>query len=164
MVRLVSGVGQVTMAASSLEWALTYLTGLIDLWGDEQHRNVLQSPGRPLSEFTKLTVRLEALCGHSPSFTLVADGARLLCDDAKRLLAERNRVVHSVWLAQAATDGQLFYEAWHARSDTTTPVVPDELDALAKALVNCVAEAHGFAGAWKERATRDGWPAIPAIR
>ena len=52
--QLVSGVGQVCVSASMLEWALTYLTGLIDNWDDEKHRKVLSRPGQPLKEYRHL--------------------------------------------------------------------------------------------------------------
>jgi hypothetical protein len=53
------------------------------------------------------------------------------------------------------------YEAWHARSDTTWPVVPDDLNALARELAECAMEATTFASVWQERAAHDGWPVLP---
>lgn len=60
MAQLVSGVGQVCICASMLEWALTYLTGLIENWDDPKHSEVFGSPGQPLREYRNLVPRLEA--------------------------------------------------------------------------------------------------------
>src|SRR5258708_38917725 len=83
--QLVSGVGQVCVSASMLDWALTYLTGLIDDWDDEKHRKVFSCPGQPLREYRDLVPRL---------FVPLREDAAKLADDAGRLLAERHRVVH----------------------------------------------------------------------
>jgi hypothetical protein len=58
MTQLVSGVGQVCISASMLEWALTYLTGLIENWDDAKHRDVFGRPRQPLKEYRKLVPRL----------------------------------------------------------------------------------------------------------
>src|SRR5258706_8796289 len=57
MAQLVSGVGQVCISASALEWALTYLTGVIAGWEDPEYARVLGRPGQPLREFQKLVPR-----------------------------------------------------------------------------------------------------------
>ncbi len=152
MAQLVTGVGQVCISASMLEWALTYLTGLIENWDDAKHREVFGCAGQPLKEYRNLVPRLEA-------FGLGRDVAQL-ADDAGRLLAERHRVVHSMMMAETKADNELLYEAWHARTDTTWPVVPEDLNALARDLALCAADANAFAGAWAERAERDGWPVL----
>ncbi len=152
MAQLVSGVGQVCISASMLEWALTYLTGLIENWDDAKHREIYGNPGRPLKEYRNLVPRLEA-------FGLGSDVAQL-ADDARRLLAERHRVVHSMMMAETKADNEPLYEAWHARTDTTWLVVPEDLNALARDLALCAAEATVFANAWQERAERDGWPVL----
>jgi len=152
MVELVCGIGQVCISASMLEWALTYLTGLIENWDDAKHREVFGKTGQPLKEYRHLVPRLEA-------FGLGSDVAQL-ADDAGRLLAERHRVVHSMMMAETKADNQPLYEAWHARTDTTWPVVPEDLNTLARDLSLCAAEATAFASAWQERAEHDGWPVL----
>ncbi len=152
MAQLISDVGQVCVSASMLEWALTYLTGLIDNWDDEKHRKVFSSPGKPLREYRNIVPRL---------FLDLREDAAQLADDAGRLLAERHRVVHSVMMIETkATNGQL-YEAWHARTDSTWQVVPEDLSTLAGDLGQCMMEATAFASVWQERAERDGWPVLP---
>jgi hypothetical protein len=96
MNQLVSGVGHVCILASALEFSLAYLTGMIDQWDDDKHRDVLATPGRPLREYRNLVPRL--------FLALRADAAQL-ADDAGRLLAERNRVVHSVMMIDTADEG-----------------------------------------------------------
>jgi hypothetical protein len=150
--QLISGVGQVCIVASMLEWALTYLTGLIDNWDDEKHRKVFSSPGQPLKEYRNLVPRL---------FLPLREDAAQLADDAGRLLAERHRVVHSVMMIETKAANEQLYEAWHARTDTTWQVVPEDLTTLAIDLGQCVMEATAFAHAWQERAERDGWPILP---
>jgi hypothetical protein len=148
--QLVNGVGHVCILASALEFSLAYLTGTIDHWDDDKHRKVLGTPGRPLQEYRNLVPRL--------FLALRADAAQL-ADDADRLLAERNRVVHSVMMLETADEPR--YKAWHAKTGTTWPVVPEVLSALAHDLASSAAEATGFALAWEERANRDGWPVLP---
>ncbi len=152
MAQLVSGVGQVCISAGMLEWALTYLTGLIENWDDAKHSEVFGSPGQPLKEYRNLVPRLEVL-GLDPDVAQLAN-------DAGRLLAERHRVVHSMMMAETKADNELLYEAWHARTDTTWPVVPEDLKTLARDLSLCAVEAVAFANAWEERAERDGWPVL----
>jgi hypothetical protein len=150
MNQLVSAVGHVCILASALEFSLAYLTGMIDQWDDDKHRDVLATPGRPLREYRNLVPRI---------FPALRADAAQLADDAEVLLTERNRVVHSVMMLETADEPR--YEAWHARTDTTWPVVPEDLNALAHDLASCAAEATGFAMAWQERAERDGWPVLP---
>lgn len=146
--QLVRGVGQVCISASMLEWALTYLTGLIENWDDAKHRDVLGHPGEPLRKYRTLVPRLEA-------FGLGPDVGQL-ADDAGRLLNERNRVVHSVMMIETKAANEPLYEAWHARSDTVWPVEPAALNALARDLAQCTVEVTAFTHAWEERAERDG--------
>jgi hypothetical protein len=152
MRQLVTGVGQVCIAASGLDWALTYLTGVIDLWADEKFTKVVSQHGQPLREYRKLVPRLATL-------GLVPDAAQL-ADDAGRLLEERNRVVHSVMMIETKAASEPLYEAWHARTDTMWQVAPEDLNRLAQDLSRCAAEAAAFADAWRERAERDGWPIL----
>lgn len=155
MARLVSGVGQVCVSASALEWALTYLTGVIAGWEDPEYARVLGRPGQPLREYQQLVPRLEA-------FGLGPDPGRLAAD-AERLLGQRHRVVHSVMLAEVRADNTGLYEAWHAKTDTTWPVVPEDLSVLASDLALRAAEAAALAEAWLARSERDGWPDLSAV-
>jgi hypothetical protein len=150
MKQLVAGVGQVCIAASGLDWALTYLTGVIEIWADEKFTTVVSHPGGPLKAYRTLVTRLEAV-------GLGLDAAQL-AEDAGRLLEKRNRVVHSVMMIGTRPASESLYEAWHARTDTMWPVVPEDLNRLAQDLSQCAAEATAFAKAWQERAERDGWP------
>ena len=135
--RLVSGVGQVCIAASSLEWSLTYLTGVIEGWDGPKFLNVFGSPGKPLEEFRNLVPRLGAF---GP------DVANLLAD-AERLLAACHQVVHSVMMLEAETVGGPIYKAWQEKSGTIWPVVPEDLNTLAQDLAHCTVEAIAFADA-----------------
>jgi hypothetical protein len=155
MVQLVTGVGQVCISASALEWGLTYLTGVLAGWEDPEFARVLGRPGQPLREYQNLVPRLEA-------FGLGRDASQLAAD-AERLLSQRHRVAHSVMLAGTRADNECLYEAWHARTDTTWPVMPGDLSTLATDLALCAAEATSFAQAWQERAERDGWPDLSAL-
>ena len=146
--QLVRGVGQVCISASMLEWALTCLTGMIENWDDDKHRELVGHPGRALNTYRALVPRLEAL-GLGPDVAHLAD-------DAQRLLAERHRVVHSVMM----TANESRYEAWHPRRDITWAADPAALHPLALDLTLCMAEVTAFAGAWKERSERDGWPIL----
>jgi hypothetical protein len=150
MKQLVAGVGQVCIAASGLDWALTYLAGVIEIWAYEKFTTVVSQPGGPLKEYRKLVPQLEAL-GLGPD-------AAQLAEDAGRLLGDRNRVVHSVMMIGTRAATEPLYEAWHARTDTMWPVAPEDLNWLAQDLSRCAAEATAFAEAWQERAERDGWP------
>ena len=151
--QLVKGVGQVCISASSLEWALTYLVGLIENWDDAKHRQVLRTGGRSLEEFCSLASRLEA-------FGLGAE-VTVLADDARRLLRSRHRIVHSVMMIETKAGDEDRYEAWHAMSDTVWPLVPKDLYDLAFELADCTADVMGLAAAWQERAEHDGWPVVP---
>jgi hypothetical protein len=155
MAHLVSGVGQVCISASALEWALTYLTGVISVWEDSEYARVLGKPGQPLKEYQQLASRLQV-------FGLGPEPGRLAAD-AERLLGQRHRVVHSVMLAEGRRDSTSAYGAWHPRADVTWPVVAADLRTLASDLALCAAEATGFAQAWQERAERDGWPDLSAL-
>lgn len=150
MKQLVTGVGQVCVAASGLDWALTYLTGVIEIWAEAKFTAVVSQPGGPLKAYRKLVPRLEA-------FGVGPDAAQL-ADDAGSLLGERNRVVHSVMMTGTRAANESLYEAWHARTDAMWAVVPEDLNRLAQDLSQCAAEATAFAEAWQERAERDGWP------
>ena len=52
---VVRGVGQVCIAASSLEWSLAYCTSVLRCKGDDWFVDVFASPGQPLKQFRKLT-------------------------------------------------------------------------------------------------------------
>lgn len=154
MTQLVIGVGQVCISANMLEWALTYLTGLIENWDDAKHRDVFGRPGRPLKEYRNLVPRLAAF---APG---IGQDVAQLADDAGRLLVERHRVVHSVMMIETKAANDRLYEAWHVKSDTTCPVVPEDLNTLARDLALCAAEASALADIWAERAEREGWPVL----
>jgi hypothetical protein len=49
MARLVNGVGQVCISASSLEWSLAYLTGVAQGWDDEKFTHVISTRWRSKS-------------------------------------------------------------------------------------------------------------------
>ena len=143
--QLVRGVGQVCISASMLERSLTYLTGLIENWDDAKYCEVLGRTGEPLRRYR---ARVPA-----DAFGLGPDVGQL-ADEAGRLLEARNRVVHSVMMIEAKATNELFYEAWHARSDSVWPVDPLGLHTLALDLGQCMAEVNEFADAWEERAER----------
>jgi len=148
--QLIHGVGMVCIAASGLEWALTFLMGEVENWGDEKMRTVLARLNRekaPAQQFRKLARRLEA-------FGLGPDVIRL-ADDASLLLEERHRVVHSVMMIETRAADEPLYEAWHAKSDTMWPVDPSRLHDLADRITQCTAEVTGLTHAWEERAERD---------
>jgi hypothetical protein len=145
MSRLVSGIGQVCISASMLEWALTYLTGMANDWDHARMIAVISKSGEPMREFRKVVPQLEI-----PGL----DAARFLAD-AERLLRERNRVVHSVMMLETEVAGQFLYEAWHPKSDIMKPVDPDDLNTLALDLSQCAAEAGAFADALQEAAERE---------
>ena len=59
--QLIRGVGMVCIAASGLEWTLTFLMGEVENWGDEKMRTVLARLNRekaPAQQFRKLARRL----------------------------------------------------------------------------------------------------------
>jgi hypothetical protein len=150
------GIGMVCIAASALEWTLTFLMGEIENWDDEKMRSVLARLNReqaPAEQFRKLAHRLE-------TFGLGPDVIRL-ARDASRLLEERHKVVHSVMIIETKAANEPLYEAWHAKSDTIWPVDPSQLYDLANQIMQCTAEVTGLTHAWEERAERDGWPVIP---
>lgn len=128
MKQLVAGVGQVCVAASGLDWALTYLTGVIEIWTDEKFTMVVSQPTGPLKAYRKHVLRLEAL-GLGP------DGAQL-AGDAGRLLGERDRIAHSVMMIVTSAANEPLYEARHARADAMWPVMPEDLNRLAPGLVS----------------------------
>ncbi|HLQ35998.1 MAG TPA: hypothetical protein VK457_25185 [Chloroflexota bacterium] len=65
MARLVNGVGQVCISASSLEWSLAYLTGVVEGWDDEKFTHVIARVRQPLEEFRKVVPKLELHGGGS---------------------------------------------------------------------------------------------------
>lgn len=89
MAQLVNGVGQVCISASSLEWSLAYLTGVVMGWDDEKFNHVIAHVRQPLEEFRKVV----------PELTIFGteDLAKLL-SDAEALLGKRGQVVHSVMM------------------------------------------------------------------
>jgi hypothetical protein len=152
---IVTGVGQVCISASSLEWSLAFCTCVLRGEGNDWLIQVCSRPGQPLKEFRKL---VRAVATRFPE--LRADTKKLLAD-AEQLLGQRHRVVHSA-MGGELEPGSRQYGAWHARTDTTWPVVPAELNSLARDLALCASEIDAFGTAWEERAERDGWPDLDA--
>jgi hypothetical protein len=148
---LVWGVGHVCIAASSLEWSMAYCASVIRCAGDAWFVSVYAAPGQTRSEFQKL---MRDVAARFPEHQ--ADTERLVAD-AKYLLDQRNRVVHSAVASERDPDSR-FHEAWHAKTDTIWPVDPVELRNLAHDLERCAREIDDFGTAWEERAERDGWP------
>lgn len=141
MARLVNGVGQVCISASSLEWSLAYLTGVVEGWDDEKFAHVIARVRRPLEEFHKVMPKLEIFGAD--------DLARILAD-AEALLGRRGRVVHSVMMLDTTVASAAVYEAWHAKTDATWTVVAEDLNALALEIMNCTAEVVGLTQAFLE--------------
>lgn len=141
MVQLVNGVGQVCISASSLEWSLAYLTGAVEGWDDERFTHVIARARQPLEEFRKVVPKLEIFG--------TEDLAKLLAD-AETLLGKRGRVVHSVMMLDTTVANAAVYEAWHAKTDTTWTVDPEDLNALALEIMNCTAEVVGLTQAFLE--------------
>jgi len=141
MAQLVNGVGQVCISASSLEWSLAYLTGVVKGWDDEKFTHVIASVRQPLEEFRKVVPELEIFGAE--------DLAKLLAD-AEALVGRRGRVVHSVMMLDGTVASTAVYEAWHARTDTTWTVVPDDLNAPALEIMNCTVEVVGLTQALLE--------------
>jgi hypothetical protein len=156
MDEVVRGVGQVCISATSLEWSLAFCTCVVRGEGNEWLIQVCRQPGQPLKMFRKL-VRTVAI--RMPE--LGADTKKLLAD-AEQLLEQRHRVVHSA-MAGELEPGSRLHGAWHARTDTTWPIIPAELNDLARDLALCAREVDAFGTAWEERAERDGWPDLEAI-
>jgi hypothetical protein len=133
---LVRGVGCVTLAASSLEWALGYLTHAMRLWDDAKLNDALAKPGYLWHEFDRLVTEMRPLLG---------DDVTALRDEVKKLREERNRLVHSVWMRADAVPGvSAGYETWHPRTDTTQPVTADDLMELADQLGQAVIEVQAL--------------------
>ncbi len=141
MAQLVNGVGQVCISASSLEWSLAYLTGVVNGWDDEKFTHVIARVRQPLEEFRKVVPELKIFG--------TEDLAKLLAD-AEALLGRRARVVHSVMMLDTTVASAAVYEAWHAKTDTTWTVVPEDLNALALEIMNCTAEVVGLTQALLE--------------
>jgi hypothetical protein len=144
------GVGEVCIAASSLEWSLAYLTSVLWRKGDTWFVGLCSRPGRTLPTFAKFVRSLAFL---APELQLQAE--RILAD-AKRLLMQRHRVVHSVMVGELEPGSHVF-EAWHARSGDTWPVEAADLSRLAADLKQCAMQADEFGTKWEERAEREGW-------
>jgi hypothetical protein len=148
---VVRGVGQVCIAASSLEWSMAYCSSVLRCAGDAWFISVYAAPGRTRTEFRKL---MRDVAAKSPE--QLANAERLLAD-AENLLNRRNRVVHSVVASERDPDSR-FYDAWHAKADTVWPVDPAELRSLAEDLGRCASEIDDFGTAWEEGTEHDGWP------
>ena len=133
---LVKGVGLVCIGAGMLERSLVYLAHIVEGWDDAKIASVLGKPGGPLAAFRKIAPSLEQLLG--------PDVATLL-GDIERCLGDRNRVVHSVMMLDGSLAGTPVYEAWHARTDQTNPVSPEELVDLAQELALCTVQAGAVA-------------------
>lgn len=148
---VVRGVGQICIAASSLEWSMAYCASVVRCAGDAWFISVYAAPGRTRDEFRKL---MRDVAARFPEQQ--ANSERLLAD-AEDLLNRRNRVVHSAVASERDPDSR-FYEAWHAKTDTVWPIDPAELRNLAQNLDRCAREIDDFGTAWEEGAERDGWP------
>jgi hypothetical protein len=148
---VVQGVGEVCIAASSLEWSMAYCTSVIRCAGDAWFIKVYAAPGQTRKEFQEL---MRDVAARFPEQKATSE--RLLAD-AKDLLDQRNRVVHSAVVSER-DPGSRFYDAWHAKTDTVWPVDPEGLRNLAHRIDRCAREIDDFGTVWEERAERDGWP------
>jgi hypothetical protein len=137
------GIGQVCIAASSLEWSMAYCTSVLRRTGEAWFIGVYASPGQTRKEFHKL---VRAVGARFPE--LRADVERLLAD-AEELLNRRNRVVHSAVANERDPDSR-FYEAWHAKTDSVWPIEPEELRCLALDLALCASKIDTFGAAWED--------------
>ena len=145
---VVRGVGEVCIAASSLEWSMAYCASVVRCEGDAWFIGVYAASGQTRKEFRNLMLDVAArFPEHRPN------SERLLAD-AEDLLNRRNRVVHSA-VASERDPSSRFYEAWHAKTDTLWPMDPVELRNLAHDLDRCAREIDDFGTAWEERAERD---------
>lgn len=141
MARLVNGVGQVCISASSLEWSLAYLTGVVKGWDDEKSAHVIASVRQPLEEFRKVAPELEIFG---------AEDLTKLLADAEALPGKRGRVVHSVMMLDTTVASAAVYRRGMRKTDTTWTVVLDDLKALALKIMNCTAEVVGLTQAFLE--------------
>jgi hypothetical protein len=144
------GVGEVCIAASSLEWSLAYLTSVLWRKGDAWFVNLCSRPGRTLPAFSKF---VESLAVLAPELQLQAEGIRA---DASALLMQRHRVVHSVMVGELEPGSHVF-EAWHAKSGETWSVDAADLSRLTAELKRCAELVDDFGTKWEHRADHEGW-------
>lgn len=102
-------IGEVTVAAASLEYQLTFLAAVARHEDDEWIRQTLGKVGEARRQ-------IDALIED------VAEGAFLqelkrLRRDAFAVLDDRNVIVHSVAMLDRGEDGAVFWTFWHPRSD-----------------------------------------------
>lgn len=147
---IIRGVGEVCIAASSLEWSLTYLTSVLWRKGDAWFVAVFSRPGQTLPTFAKFVRSLKTLAPE-----LQPQAERILAD-ANRLIMQRHRVVHSVMVGELEPGTRVF-EAWHAKSGTIWPVEAADLNRLAADLKQCAAQADDFGTEWEDRAEHERW-------
>jgi hypothetical protein len=132
---LIRGVGHVTLAASSLEWTMSYFTAVICRRRNEETLNQKMARcGHTWEVFDRLVDEL------SPA---IGDGLTALRDDIQRLRDERNQFVRSVWIRLTRIPDVLDNdEIWHPRTDAFRPVNAKELVDLAHRLGRAATELH----------------------
>lgn len=138
-------IGEVTVEAAALEGLVAYVVAVVRDRDDQWLRHVVSKPGQAGREFEELV--------HDVAPGPLLEQGRLLLADIKEILAERHRIVHSVFvLVPSGNDPHASVTAWHARTDTHAPFDADAASTLADRL----AVAQGRLSRWTQRLTEVG--------
>lgn len=128
---ILTEVGRVTVAASKLEFFLAeFAAAVLDGVGVN---DLLSSTGKVLPGAQKAADSLE------PD---LAEKFGAWIENARKLLSERHRIVHSTWLIRAASPGVGEYFGRHPRTQAETNPDPGRIREIALLLDQC--SADGF--------------------
>ena len=129
-------IGEVTVAAATLEYQLAYVVAVARGEDDDWLRRTLSIVGEARRQLAQLVD--DAAPGR------FHDELRRLQRDARAVLDDRHVLVHSVAMLDRGDDGEVFWSFWHPKSDTEARIDPHQIRDHARDLGAVAARALGL--------------------